>query len=384
LGNGKGPYQYDWNDGQGFRGANSLSNIRAGTYRVSVRDQNLCKGEFNFSVADFPRLGLTVDKNDPNCFGAKDGSVDIMGSGGNGDYTYLWDNGSIAPFRSDVPAGPYRVTLTDSKGCTRDTVVTLVDPPILSIGDIQASNVICYGQETGVISLLGAGGRPPYKYGINGSSFQSDNKFIGLRAARYTIAVEDAGGCTASQDVTITQPFPLMVDAGLDQSINLGQKITLAATSSNTSVKYQWSPADLVNCSTCQTTLAGPLRTVRFKIEVTDPVGCKATDELLVTVIKNRPIYPPNAFTPNQDGKNDFFTLYGGPSARKIRRLQIFDRWGEQMFEAKDLPLGQESLGWNGIYRDQLMPGGVYVYVAEIEFIDDEVLLFKGDVTLVR
>jgi gliding motility-associated-like protein len=263
-------------------------------------------------------------------------------------------------------------------------VVTLVDPPILSIGDIQASDVICYGQETGVISLLGAGGRPPYKYGINGSSFQSDNKFIGLRAARYTIAVEDAGGCTASQDVTITQPFPLMVDAGLDQSINLGQKITLAATSSNTSVKYQWSPADLVNCSTCQTTLAGPLRTVRFKIEVTDPVGCKATDELLVTVIKNRPIYPPNAFTPNQDGKNDFFTLYGGPSARKIRRLQIFDRWGEQMFEAKDLPLGQESLGWNGIYRDQLMPGGVYVYVAEIEFIDDEVLLFKGDVTLVR
>ena len=87
---------------------------------------------------------------------------------------------------------------------------------------------------------------------------------------------------------------------------------------------------------------------------------------------------------PNQDGKNDFFTLYGGPAARKIRRLQIFDRWGEQMFEAKDLPLGQESLGWNGIYRDQLMPGGVYVYVAEIEFIDDEVLLFKGDVTLVR
>lgn len=384
LGNGKGPYQYDWNDGQGFRGANSLSNIRAGTYRVFVRDQNLCKGEFNFSVADFPRLGLTVDNNDPSCFGAKDGSVDIMGSGGDGDYTYLWDNGSIAPFRSDVPAGPYRVTLTDSKGCTRDTVITLVDPPLLTIGDIQSSNVICYGQETGVISLLGAGGRPPYKYGINGSSFQSDNKFIGLRATRYTIAVEDAGGCTASQDVTITQPLPLLVDAGLDLSINLGQKITLFASPNNASVKYQWSPADLVNCSTCQTTVAGPLRTVRFKIEVTDPVGCKATDELLVTVIKNRPIYPPNAFSPNQDGKNDFFTLYGGPAARKIRRLQIFDRWGEQMFEAKDLPLGQESLGWNGFYRDQLMPSGVYVYVAEIEFIDDEVLLFKGDVTLVR
>ena len=281
-------------------------------------------------------------------------------------------------------AGTYRVTLTDANGCNRDTLATLVDPPLLSIGDIQPIDVICYGDASGIISLLGAGGRPPYKYGINGGPFQSDNRFIGLLAGNYTVAVEDGGGCTATQDVVINQPLPLLVDAGLDLSIDLGQKITLSASSSNTGVTYQWSPADLVTCSTCQTTLAGPLRTVRFRIEVTDGVGCKAEDELLVTVIKNRPIYTPNAFTPDQDGQNDFFTLYGGPAARKIRRLQVFDRWGEQMFDGKDLPMGQEPLGWNGTYRDQLMPSGVYVYVAEIEFIDDEVLLFKGDITLVR
>jgi len=384
LGNGQGPYQYNWNDGQGFRGDNSLRNIRAGTYRVAVQDQNLCKGEFNFSVEDFPRLVLQMNSSDPSCFGAKDGAVDIAGEGGTGTYTYVWDNGSIAPFRSDLLAGTYRVTLTDANGCNRDTLATLVDPPLLSIGDIQPIDVICYGDASGIISLLGAGGRPPYKYGINGGPFQSDNRFIGLLAGNYTVAVEDGGGCTATQDVVINQPLPLLVDAGLDLSIDLGQKITLSASSSNAGVTYQWSPADLVTCSTCQTTLAGPLRTVRFRIEVTDGVGCKAEDELLVTVIKNRPIYTPNAFTPDQDGQNDFFTLYGGPAARKIRRLQVFDRWGEQMFDGKDLPMGQEPLGWNGTYRDQLMPSGVYVYVAEIEFIDDEVLLFKGDITLVR
>lgn len=384
LSNGQGPYQFDWNDGQGFRNANSLLNIRAGTYQVDVRDQNLCKGEFNFSVADFPRLVLQMNSNDPSCFGAKDGAVDITGSGGTGTYTYRWDNGSIAPFRSDLPAGVYRVTLTDANGCTQDTLATLVDPPLLTIGGVQPVDVICFGDATGVISLLGEGGRPPYRYGINGGNFQSDNRFIGLRAGTYVVAVEDAGGCTATEEVDISEPPQLAVDAGLDTSISLGQKITLIAIPNNPSVNFQWSPADLVNCSTCQTTLAGPLRTVRFQIEITDAVGCKAIDELLVTVVKNRPIYIPNGFSPDLDGKNDFFTLYGGPAARRIRRLQIFDRWGEQMFDTKDIPLGQEPLGWDGTYRNQAMPSGVYVYVAEIEFIDDEVLLFKGDVTLVR
>jgi gliding motility-associated-like protein len=384
LGNGTGPYQYDWNDGQGFRGDNSLRNIRAGTYRVAVRDQNLCRGEFNFSVEDFPRLALRANKSDPSCFGARDGSVDIVGAGGTGTYTFLWDNGSIAPFRADLPSGTYRVTLSDANGCTRDTSATLVDPPQLSIGNVQPQDLICFGNASGIISLLGQGGRPPYKYGINGGAFQSDNRFIGLRAGRYTVAVEDAGGCTASQDVTLNEPPQLVVDAGLDTIISLGQKITIAATPNNTPVSFQWSPADLVNCSTCQTTVAGPLRTARFKIEVTDGVGCKATDELLITVVKNRPIYIPNGFSPDLDGKNDFFTLYGGPAARKIRRLQIYDRWGEQLFDTKDIPLGQEPLGWNGTYRNQAMPAGVYVYVAEIEFIDDEVLLFKGDVSLIR
>ena len=176
----------------------------------------------------------------------------------------------------------------------------------------------------------------------------------------------------------------MQVDAGLDTSISLGQKITLLAVPNNPSVNFQWSPADLVTCSTCQTTLAGPLRTVRFQIEITDAAGCKAVDQLLVTVVKNRPVYIPNGFTPDLDGNNDFFTLYGGPAARRIRRLQIYDRWGEQMFDTKDIPLGQEPLGWNGTYRNQSMPSGVYVYVAEVEFIDDEVLIFKGDLTLVR
>lgn len=384
LGNGQGPYQFNWNDGQGFRGANSLLNIRAGTYQVDVQDQNLCKGEFNFSVADFPRLVLQMSNSDPSCFGAKDGAVDILGSGGTGTYTYLWDNGAIAPFRSDLPAGTYRVTLTDSNGCNRDTLARLVDPPLLLIGDVQPVDVICFGEATGIISLLGEGGRPPYKYGINGGNFQSDNRFIGLRAGTYTVAVEDGGGCTASQEVIIREPPRLQVDAGLDTSISLGQKIALLAIPNNPLVTAQWSPADLVTCSTCLPTLAGPLRTVRFQIEVTDRAGCKAVDQLLVTVVKNRPVYIPNGFTPDLDGNNDFFTLYGGPAARRIRRLQIYDRWGEQMFDTKDIPLGQEPLGWNGTYRNQSMPSGVYVYVAEVEFIDDEVLVFKGDLTLVR
>lgn len=232
--------------------------------------------------------------------------------------------------------------------------------------------------------MLGVGGTPPYVYSIGSISFKSDNTFEELGAGTYIATVRDANGCTSAREVAVNQPDLLSVYAGPDQLVNLGEQVRLQAVPSRLPVTFQWAPADQLNCSSCAAPIAQPLRTARFTVTITDPNGCRSTDSLAIIVQKNRPLYIPNAFSPNADGSNDYFTIYGGVSARSIHILRIFDRWGELLFEGKDLPLGSEPLGWDGSFRGQPLPSGTYIYYAEVEFIDGEILSVKGDVSLTR
>lgn len=384
--NGKGPYQYNWNDGKGFQSNNLFGQIKAGSYKVDVRDANLCKGQFVFNVQDYPRLGFTVDQNDPSCFGTADGKVTLTGKGGNGGYKYRWGSGETTPSRSNLKAGTYPITISDANDCVLDTLATLVDPAQLFIDKIDVVNNKCYGDTTGQITVRGKGGTPPLSFSINGRPFRAGGLFTGLKAGRYTISIQDAAGCLVSKDTIIRQPSQLTVDAGIDLTINLGQNAQLRAFSSSNEVSYSWKPAEQLNLSTSQNPVANPVRTTDFEVTVTEKTGgkCSANDVVRVTVVKYRPIYAPNAFSPGSDNINSGYVLYGTPAARKIKMLRIFDRWGELVFEKPDINLGDENNGWNGMFKGKMMNPGVFVYVADVEFIDNEVISLKGEFTLVR
>jgi gliding motility-associated-like protein len=107
-----------------------------------------------------------------------------------------------------------------------------------------------------------------------------------------------------------------------------------------------------------------------------------------VVFVRRCEVYIPNLFTPNNDGKNDFFTAYGGVNVRMIRKMKIFDRWGALVFEKEDVPPNVEVLGWDGSLPTRSQSFGatpaVFMYWMEIEFIDGETEFFKGDVTLMR
>ena len=112
--------------------------------------------------------------------------------------------------------------------------------------------------------------------------------------------------------------------------------------------------------------------------------GCVAFDDVTIFVVKNRPVYIPNGISPNGDGINDGFTLFTGPAALQIQSLKIFNRWGGLVYIGKDLPPNEPSLGWDGTFKGQPVNPGVFVYLAEVAFIDGEVVEYKGDVTVVR
>jgi gliding motility-associated-like protein len=112
------------------------------------------------------------------------------------------------------------------------------------------------------------------------------------------------------------------------------------------------------------------------------PGGCTDTDSITVFVQKVRDVYVPNIFTPNDDGENDFFTVYGGPEVQEVR-LEVYSRWGELVFR-HIVGANDESAGWDGTFRGDRVSPGVFVWRAEILFVDGVKSGYEGNVTVLR
>ena len=384
INNGNGPYLYDWQNGNGLVDENSLVNVSAGVYQVNVQDVNLCKGSFTFNMEDHPPLELQFDIMDVSCNGLRDGSVTAIPSGGVGNYQYQWAVGSTSQGLENLPTGNYPIIVTDGNGCIIEDIPFVPEPLPVFVQVGGVTNVVCFGDATGLVTLLGSGGVMPYSFSVDGVTFQSSNSFPNLPADDYQLLIRDAEGCLDTTETVVRQPPELTVDAGPDQVIDLGFSTNIEAQASEFPVAYQWSPEESLDCMDCPFTEAMPVRTTTYMVTVINEDNCTATDEMTVEVVANRPIYIPNAISPNGDDRNNFFTLFSGPAGRAIKKLQIFDRWGELVFETQDIPLNDERMGWDGTFRGQPVNPGVYVYVAEVTFIDDVTLTYSGDVAILR
>lgn len=388
IANGLPAYQYNFNDGNGFVNNSFKNNLPAGSYTVNVQDANLCKGEFLFTVEDHPPLSLDFDPTNISCFGLTDGAVTAIPGGGVGNFSYNWSTPANTPGVEGLAAGNYTVTVLDGNGCEIEGVITLTQPNQLFIDVVDIVDNICFGEDEGVVNVQGSGGTGPYEYSVDGLNFQTGTLFDQLMSGFHDFTVLDALGCTETIEAFVDQPDELTVDAGADQTIDLGYSTTIRAEPNDPSVTYTWTPndEDIFTClfTDCQSGEVMPFNSTVFEVTVMDLTGCVATDSVRVSVIKNRPVYIPNAFSPNGDGPNDRFTIYGGPAVESIQSLQVFDRWGNQVFYQKEFAPNDESMGWDGHFNGRMMNSAVFVYLAEVRFIDGFVVNFKGDVTLVR
>ncbi len=377
------PIQYDF--GSGLQPDSFLTNIAAGTYQVYVIDAAGCDATFDITVEDFPPLLLGLDPTDISCFGEVDGSITAMPEGGAGNYTYAWSNNGNTQTISNLPEGNYELTVTDANGCTTTSSAGIIEPPPLAMG-LDLQHVVCFGFNSGIINVIAEGGTPPYEYSLDGTDFQTDPALSNLFAGDYTVYLRDARGCLLTQPATITQPPPLVVYAGEDQVVDLGYTVNLngVVTPMGIPVTLSWTPAETLTCSDCTNPTAQPFTTTTYVLTAVDGDGCSAADSVIVNVNVIRPVYIPSAFSPNNDGINDFFSVYGGPAARSVLTFRVFNRWGGLVYEGFNLPLNDEKTGWDGTFKGQLMDPAVFAYYAEVEFIDGVVVLFEGDVTLVR
>jgi gliding motility-associated-like protein len=322
-------------------------------------------------------------------------SLSGQGSSVGSDYQYDWSGpggfeGGNALVHTVGQPGTYSLTVTDEgNGC-----VAAATAVVEALDDIPAGFSLsvlppdCAGEQDGAISVDSVeGGTPPYVYSLDGAPFSAQSSYTNLAPGTYSLTVQDAAGCELQQTVDIAGGQEVIVELGEDQRIPLGTSVLLyAQTNLNEAqiAEIAWSPADTAACDSCLLWEDQPQESTLYTIAVTDTNGCQATDQMRVIVAKDRKVYIPNAFSANVDGSNDLFTVFAGPDVERIRRLAIFDRWGNQVFERRNFPPNEPRLGWDGRFRGQLLDIGYFVYLVEIEFIDGEVELFEGGVHLLR
>ena len=245
----------------------------------------------------------------------------------------------------------------------------------------------CTGDENGSIKISGQRGNPYYRYSLQDTNFNYNSYYQNLGAGTYKVYIVDKKGCRDSLLVDIVDPDELIADAGPDKYIDLGEKTNLSGSyyPSNYDVTQLWTPFYNLDDSTDFNTGAFPYEQTTYTLTVTqDSTGCTDKDQMIVYVKDIREIRIPNIFSPNGDGLNDSFTAYNVRAAIGIEKMNIYNRWGELIFETKNIPLGDISKGWDGTYKGQRVNPGVYVYLFEVKFLDNKVLPFSGDITVLR
>ncbi len=295
-------------------------------------------------------------------------------------YDITWSNGSKMEKIENLTAGIYKVSITNLDNCSlKDSFILKNPEPIRSSATV--TDVRCFGENTGKIVFgLTEGGTIPYSYSIDNQLFTEENIFTKLKSNRYELVVKDANGCRWEDEAELLQPEEFYINLGEDQIINLGTETQLQAIVSAPYDSLVWSDKT-VNGLTHSFT---PMKSQEFKVTVTDKKGCKASDVLWVYVKSEREVFAPNTFSPNNDGTNDSFTIYGGSDVAKVKDLQVFDRWGNMIYQVQDIAPNDENMGWQGSQNGHLANQDHYIYKTTVEFVDGKTKDFTGEVLLMR
>jgi len=198
-------YTYLWSPGGETTAM--ISGLSAGTYTVSVTDENGCIETATVTVNPGTCLDLTAfaASTPVTCNGDSDGTASATVTGGSGSFTYLWNNGQTTASISGLPGATYTVTVTDTvTQCNTEATTTVNEPNILTSG-IAVSNVLCFGDSTGSLDLTVAGGTAPYSFLWNNGAMTEDLNM--LPAGTYNVTITDANNCETTDSATIMQPI---------------------------------------------------------------------------------------------------------------------------------------------------------------------------------
>ncbi len=377
---GTTPYSYLWSNGATD---STISNLCAGIYSATVIDADNCVIHECAAITEPDELKTFIADGTIACYGGST-CVQLLTSGGTMPYTYLWNTGETSWFPTNIVAGNYTVTVTDAHGCTEIIEFSIPQPDKLDF-ESEVVNMLCDDVCNGEIVVTPFGGTPPYEYfWVENDTY--GNTLSNLCAGNYVLFVNDDNHCLAVSDFTIINEMyfpPLDITADRD-TIFVGTSTPLHAT--NTELySYHWYPSESLSSDSLPDINAFPTETTTYYLDIVDnSTGCMNKDSIVISVHEiscGEPyLYVPNAFSPDNDGENDFFRPYAPVGVIREMYFAVYNRWGEVMYETTNI----NDKGWDGTFKGEKLPPDVYIFLFKATCIDNEQFIKKGNVTLLR
>jgi len=278
---GTAPYTYSWSNGAS--GISTVVQLTAapGTYNLVVSDASCNKSIQQGTVTIPPFVTAAAASATASTCLKSNGQVNATAGGGTGPYTYLWTGGGTTPIITNLPAGPYTVTITDSKGCTATSATTIASTGGGVVAAIAAGsiNVDCKGNSTGSATASPSGSSGySYLWSPGGATTQTISN---LAAATYVVTITDVNSCTSSASVIITQPTTVLsASVTPSSSLCLPNSGTATANALGGTVNYTY----LWNDPSASTTqVINGLASGTYAVTVTDSHGCITTATTTIT-----------------------------------------------------------------------------------------------------
>jgi gliding motility-associated-like protein len=344
------------------------------TYSIGGIGANGCLNYTTSNVTVKPLPIISVNSSSI-CLGQQTATLTASGA-----VTYSWApaatlSSSVGTTVNGTPTvnTTYTIVGTDVNGCINGSSASIYIYPLPTASLSINTNTICIGN-TVTITPSGVN-----SYVLNPGNLFSTSNYVLTPTVNtvYSVVGTNTNNCfsTNNPTVAVTVYTLPIISAQADATINIGQTTTVTA---NGGLTYLWSPVDGLACASCATTTASPYITTIYIVEGFDMYGCKNVDTVVVTVdYICADFFVPNVFSPNGDGLNDVVNIHGACIA--TYNFQIFNRWGEMVFETKD-----PAVNWDGTFRGKPMDTGVFMYSADGITRDGKPFSAKGNITLLR
>jgi gliding motility-associated-like protein len=364
---------------------NNLDNLVAGIYNVEIISNFggiNCSSNVDFNIvnSDTPEIEL-IDLIENDCPNNENGSIVVNVTGGQPPYEITWiDNmANIIEFGTAVnnlANGEYQLQVTDANNCETSVFYT-IESPIFPNPIINIQTAFC-DNDNGSIQII-SGVSSDDEIVLNGTTITQDD-LTTLFPGDYQLSIISSSCIIFDSLITIMNQIPFEVTGDTTIIITEGDRLPLELPFPTEGLQLSWSPNTTLSCNDCPNPIASPMEDIVYTLELFDPLtNCLSTISIQVIVEPPVEIYIPNAFSPNDDGFNDLFTIFSSDPSVLINTFQVYDRWGGLVYESEN-----NEAAWDGKANGKPIGSGVFVYFIQIQLPNGEQIIRKGDLTLLR
>lgn len=381
------------NDVSSFTATNNTFVPMVGNITVTPKANGCFGPPINYSITITPNITLDRIITNATCFGADDGQISIIPSGGTPGYSYNWSNGDTDSIAENLSSDSITVIVTDNNNCTQDSTFYISEPDSIDFISFRASPksgcsplVVDFNSTINPVDHLIQ--NYVWDFGNNlvpVDSFNAQSTYINPGKYDVSLTVTDYNGCSntlvKSEFIEVFEDPKARFEFTPEVPKMLNPTVEFRDFSYDNIMNWKWYFASLDTSDVQHPIYIFPEDSGSYLVTliVENNNTCKDTITKVVEIKNEIALFFPNSFTPNGDGINDIFMPKGFGVELSSYSFMIFNRWGELVFKTNNI-----SSGWDGSYNGETLPTGVYPWRIDYKDLNGNDYRQTGNVNILK